>query len=89
MISLNRKKIFFSKARWQDTQSCIGYGLERGKVVGPKSTWRRIVMKELEELGLDLPQVDCVSAEGVRDAREVRESERCPYMSLAETGNGL
>ena len=25
-------------------------------------------------------QVNCVSAEGVRDAREVRESERSPYM---------
>ena len=37
-------------------------------------------MKESEELGLDLPQVDCVSAEGVRDAREVRESEQSPYM---------
>ena len=46
-------------------------------------------MKELEELGLDLPQVDWVSAEGVRDARDVRESERPPYMSLVETGNGL
>ena len=46
-------------------------------------------MKELEELGLELPKVDCVSAEGVRDACEVRKSERSPYMSLAETGNGL
>ena len=25
-------------------------------------------------------QVNCVSADGVRDAREVRESERSPYM---------
>ena len=46
-------------------------------------------MKELEELDLDLPQVDCVSAEGVKDVRVVRESERSPYMSLAETGNRL
>ena len=35
-------------------------------------------MKELEELGLALPQVDCVSAERVRDARKVSESERFP-----------
>ena len=55
----------------------------------PKTTWWRIVMKELEELGLELPQVDCVSAEGVKDVREVRERERSPYMSLTETGNGL
>ena len=27
-------------------------------------------------LALDLPQVDCVSAEGARDVREVSESER-------------
>ena len=40
-------------------------------------------MKELEELGLDLPQVDCVSAEGVKDVRKVRESERFPNMSVA------
>ena len=40
----------------------------------------RIVMKELEELGLDLPQVDCVRTEGVGDARKVRESKRSPYM---------
>lgn len=46
-------------------------------------------MKELEELGLELPQVDCVSAEGVKDVREVGERERSPYMSLTETGNGL
>ena len=44
----------------------------------PKTTWWRIVMKELEELSLDLPQVDCVSAIGVRDARDVRESKRSP-----------
>ena len=35
-------------------------------------------MKELEELSLDLPQVDRVSAIGVRDARDVRESKRSP-----------
>ena len=46
-------------------------------------------MKELEELGLELPQVDCVSAEGAKDVHEVRERERSPYMSLTETGNGL
>ena len=36
------------------------------------------MMKELEELGLDLPQVDCMRAEGKRDAREVSESELSP-----------
>lgn len=41
-------------------------------------------MKKLEELGLALPQIDCVSAEGARDAREVSESKRSPW--LAETG---
>lgn len=46
-------------------------------------------MKELEKLGLELPQVDCVSVEGVKDVREVRERERSPYMSLTETENGL
>lgn len=80
-----KKKYHVSEAQWQDTQSCIWYNLGRGKEVGKKPPGRwRIVMKKLEELGLALPQIDCVSAEGARDAREVSESKRSPW--LAETG---